>query len=44
LGRVRSNPNRVAALVSRRTTLPVASILTLLGAPPETVDGHRAGN
>ncbi len=40
LARVRSDPNRVAALISRRTTLPVKSILALLGAPQEAGDGH----
>ncbi len=40
LARVRRDPNRVAALISRRTTLPVKSILALLGAPQEAGDGH----
>jgi len=29
---VRHDPNRMAARISRRTTLPVATILALLGA------------
>jgi hypothetical protein len=44
LGRVRRNPRRVAALVSRRTTLPVEVILALLGAPLESGEEHFAGN
>ena len=40
LARVRRDPNRVAALISRRTTLPVKSILALLGAPQEAGEGH----
>jgi hypothetical protein len=33
LARVRHDPRRVASLVARRTTLPRAAILQLLGAP-----------
>ncbi len=33
LARVRRDPRRVAALVSRRTTLSKAAILELIGAP-----------
>jgi hypothetical protein len=33
LARVRNDPGRVAALISRRTTLPYWAILELLGAP-----------
>ena len=33
LARVRHDPRRVAALVSRRTALSLATILELLGAP-----------
>ena len=32
-GRVRRNPRRVAALISRRTNLSYCAILELLGAP-----------
>jgi hypothetical protein len=35
LARVRHDAHRVATLVSRRTTLPRAAILALLGAAPE---------
>jgi hypothetical protein len=35
LARIRHDRNRVAALVSRRTTLSYVAILELLGAPPE---------
>lgn len=40
LARVRRDPNRVAALISRRTTLPVRSILALLGAPHQAEEGN----
>ena len=40
LARCRRDPNRVAALISRRTTLPVKSILALLGAPQEAGEGY----
>ena len=33
LARVRHDPHRVAALVSRRTALSLATIVELLGAP-----------
>jgi hypothetical protein len=41
LARVRTDPNRVAALISRRTTLPVEAILALLGesGAPDTGSG-----
>ena len=35
LARVRHDPSRVAALVSRRTTLSYRAILELLGAPAD---------
>jgi len=35
---VRHDPNRMAARISRRTTLPVETILALLGA-----DGDKGG-
>jgi hypothetical protein len=38
LARVRHDPSRVAALVSRRTTLSSGAILQLLGAPPAPTD------
>jgi hypothetical protein len=41
LARVRRDPNRVAALISHRTTLPVKSILALLGAPQEAEGAGR---
>jgi hypothetical protein len=44
LSRVRSDPIRVAGLVSRRTTLPMESILALLGAPTQTIDRRPAKN
>jgi hypothetical protein len=39
LGRVRRDPNLMAALISRRTTLPVEAILALLGvaAPSDEI-------
>jgi hypothetical protein len=43
-GRVRRDANRVAALVSRRTTLSRQSILTLLGAPAQACEEHVAGH
>jgi len=44
LGRARRDPTRVAALISRRTTLSRESILILLGAPPEADQEHPAEN
>jgi len=44
LSRVRSDPIRVASLVSRRTTLSMESILALLGAPPRTIDRRLTKN
>jgi hypothetical protein len=38
LARVRNDPRRVAALISRRTALSYATILELLGAPPAEPD------
>jgi hypothetical protein len=38
LARVRHDPRRVAALISRRTTLSYAAILELLGAPAAEPD------
>jgi hypothetical protein len=38
LARVRHDPRRVAALISRRTNLSPAAILELLGAPPDEID------
>ena len=38
LARIRHDPIRVAALVSRRTTLSSAAILELLGVSPEESD------
>jgi hypothetical protein len=38
LARVRHDPGRVAALISRRTTLPYGAILQLLGASSVDVD------
>jgi hypothetical protein len=38
LARVKHDPGRVAALVARRTTLPRAAILELLGAPRAETD------
>jgi hypothetical protein len=38
LARIRHDPNRVAALVSRRTTLSYVAILELLGAPSERTE------
>ena len=33
LGRVRRDPNRMAAVIARRTNLSLDAILSLLGAP-----------
>jgi hypothetical protein len=41
LTRVRHDPRRVAALVSRRTTLPPRAILELLGASADHTDAPR---
>lgn len=38
LVRARHDPGRVAALISRRTTLSFEAILELLGAPPVDAD------
>jgi hypothetical protein len=37
-GRVRRDPRRVAALISRRTNLPYQTILELLGAPADLTE------
>ncbi len=37
-GRIRRDPHRIAALVSRRTVLSYQAILGLLGAPEEPVE------
>ena len=38
LSSTRRNPRQVAALVSRRTNMPIETILALLGAPPSPGD------
>ena len=44
LARVRHNPNRVAALISRRTNLSHAAILDLLGAPAPACEAPSRDN